>query len=241
MEGKCQVVERDLTFSRFLDASGGHGHDHGDHDETNAACRTRDGEVDDGHTHDGDDHDHHGHHHRNLGHASDVFLKMSAKCKPKEWTSYIKNYSATDEGTHIYVFSDGTTTARVRAEIVRDGASFKNAKVVGHLHAGACSAPGKHWWNDEHEELHFSFNTTDNGHTEAETCRDVAVDETAKSIVLHEADDNAVVGMGAKKLCCDLVWEEHDSGVTSDAPVATPIHAVAAGATLVVAALQLIL
>ena len=44
--------------------------------------------------------------------------------------------------------------------------------------------------------------------------------ETAKSIVLHESDAGSVVGMGAKKLCCDLEWVDahagHDHGDDHD-------------------------
>ena len=32
----------------------------------------------------------------------------------------------------------------------------------------------------------------------------------AKSVVLHEYDTNAVIGMKAKKLCCNLVWDVKD-------------------------------
>ena len=30
------------------------------------------------------------------------------------------------------------------------------------------------------------------------------------SVVLHEYDTNAVIGMKAKKLCCHLIWDKKD-------------------------------
>lgn len=49
----------------------------------------------------------------------------------------------------------------------------------------------------------------------------------AMSVVLHEYDTNAVIGIEAKKLCCNLVWDVKDrempaanGGVSQSAAVA---------------------
>merc|ERR1711970_663865 len=79
-----------------------------------------------------------------------------------KWVSLIQNYTASDpkhanhgqrrldhvDGqlaggqhyTYIDVFSDHTSTANIDAVIMRNGQRLANAKVMGHLHVGACHA-----------------------------------------------------------------------------------------------------
>lgn len=160
-------------------------------------------------------------HGNNDGHGvskDNVFKVREGKCS--KWTSLISNYSAvpgTESGTYVRVFSDGSTTAEIDAILSRNGAVLTKTSVMAHLHAGPCSDPGPHWMNDKKEEMHFMFKTKDKtGETEAMSCTSYEVDRKAKSVVLHENDANAVVKMGAKKLCCDLVWDEKDFTLPAD-------------------------
>ena len=138
-------------------------------------------------------------------------------------------------GTYVRVFSDGSTTAQIDATLRRDGATLKNASVMAHLHVGACfehnenghpdfdqrgvreSASGALWTHPtsedgERKEMHFQFTTDADGVSDAMSCTPYEVTRTARSIVLHESDVGAIVprgskdAMGAKKLCCDLLW-----------------------------------
>jgi hypothetical protein len=188
------------------------GHDHGAHNH-----RLRSLE-DDNHDHGAHDHDL-------------VYMVRQAKCG--DWVPLIQNYTAkigTMGGTYVRVFSDGTTTAQVDAVIMRKGHNdttprhLANTKVMGHLHVGACtektvpafvngvraSTVGAHWKDAKDQELHYMFSTGKKGESTSMTCPSYEVDRTALSVVLHESDTGAVVGMNAKKLCCDLTWDAKD-------------------------------
>jgi len=162
------------------------------------------------------------------------YLLREAKCG--DWIPLISNYTATNGdygGTYVRVFSDGTTTAQVDAMIARDGQKLVQTKVMGHVHVGACAVNplptfdqngvrpttvGAHWMNTNKEEMHFMFETEKNGDANAMSCTSYSLDRTAVSVVLHEADTNAVVGMHAKKLCCDLTWDVKDRAPPSSTP-----------------------
>jgi hypothetical protein len=177
---------------------------HGDTSADSKYCRRSDGSHDMSKATDG--HDHSGHHHRMLdGHST--YKEAQGICKT--WVSLISNYTAENgkDGSHVWVFSDGSTTSQIDAKIFRDGTKLMKTKVMGHLHVGTCDAPGAHWKSETtHDEVHFMFNTTMDGDAVAKTCNNYKVSQSAKSIVLHESDANAIVGMNAKKLCCNLIW-----------------------------------
>lgn len=204
--------------------------DHG-HGTDKAKCHKKDGSVLDAAHSDGEDHsdhDHSGHdHHRRLDHpgtSGNTYLVRTGSCV--KWTSLIRNYTATDGnkgGTYVRVFSDGSTTAQIDAVIKRNGEKMKNASVMAHLHVGRCtqtpiddfdssgvreSTSGPHWKNSDNKEMHFEFTTDKDGNSDAMSCTPYEVDRSAVSVVLHESDDGAVIKMGAKKLCCDLVWTD---------------------------------
>lgn len=204
----------------------GDGHDHG-HGMDKAKCHKKDGSVWDVSHSDGEDHsDHSGHDHGRLldhpGTSKKTYLVRTGSCA--KWTSLIRNYTATDGskgGTYIRVFSDGSTTAQIDAVVKRNDEKMKNASVMAHLHVGRCtqspvddfdangereSTSGPHWKNPDGKEMHFEFTTDKDGNSDAMSCTPYEVDRKAVSIVLHESDDDAVIKMGAKKLCCDLVW-----------------------------------
>lgn len=186
---------------------------HGDHSHTaEGTCRNADGTAMSGHDE---------HHHRRDSHPEATLV---AVCDGG-WVSLISNYSATegaDGGTFVRVFDDGSTTAQIDAVIKRNDVILQNYTTMAHLHVGACTADpqpafdangvrantvGAHWMNSDKEEVHFMFNTTTTGETESMTCPTFAVDDKALSVVLHEADaGDTVVGLNAKKLCCNLKW-----------------------------------
>eukprot|EP00946_MAST-07B_sp_MAST-7B-sp1_P004477 g4477.t1 len=168
-------------------------------------------------------------------------------------------------GTYVRVFSDGSTTAQIDAVIMRNGAKLKNISVMAHLHVGACFDPnyndhpdfdskgvrestsGALWkhpdaTSGEPKEMHFQFTTDKDGVSDAMSCTPYQVNREAKSIVLHESDADAIVPvgkdeMGAKKLCCDILWSKDDVRASSStaalsvyaASVAVGVAAWAAG------------
>lgn len=182
---------------------------------TEGTCRNADGTAIDGAGTGG-------HHHRRRRDAHPM-PTVVASCG--DWIPLISNYTAedgADGGTFVRVFDDGSTTAQIDAVIKRNGVILQNYTTMAHLHVGPCTADpmpafdgtgvrvstvGAHWMNADKKEVHFGFNTTTKGETEAMTCTTYPVDSTAMSVVLHEADPgDTVIGLSAKKLCCNLKW-----------------------------------
>ena len=57
------------------------------------------------------------------------------------------------------------------------------------------------------------------------------------SVVLHEYDINAVIGMKAKKLCCHLIWDKKDREMPIANGGSVSQSAAVAGVSVMVASL----
>jgi hypothetical protein len=203
-----------------------------DHDEFHegiSACPTgeEETETDDGHGH--GDHDHHRRvrRGRRLNHPThETMLTATAECG--NWEALIEEYaeSVVENGGHHGVYLEQTAERShfsIMTTIMLNGDPLADASVMGHLHEKKCSdeSGGDHYRHDttidlntDSNEVHFMWETNhmgmggDEAVCNAWPIRNPADDPThgARSVVLHESHENFVVGMGARKLCCDLEW-----------------------------------
>ena len=209
--GKAKCHNKDGSV---LEAPHTDGEDHGDHDHHRSRARRLD----------------------HPGTEASTYLVRTGTCNTwtsliRNYTASAGNQG----GTYVRVFSDGSTTAQIDAKLKRNGLLLKNASVMAHLHVGNCfdhnenghpdfdengvrtSSSGPLWkhpdsTSGEKKEMHFQFTTDKDGVSDAMSCTPYEVTREANSIVLHESDVGAIVprgskdAMGAKKLCCDILW-----------------------------------